>query len=117
MKPALAHTGERVDRHPAGAGKANGALQKELNLPSRNDMIEIGVRLQRIEDAIEQLAKRLGGVAPAGRRRTQGHAAAHAKAAECCGRVRCRASASDRRTRNEPTRGKQPARKSPKKKA
>lgn len=46
-------------------GKANGALLKELNLPSRNDLIEIGARLQRIEDAIEQLTQRLGGVAPA----------------------------------------------------
>lgn len=46
-------------------GKANGALLKELNLPSREDLIEIGVRLQRIEDAIEQLTQRLGGVAPA----------------------------------------------------
>jgi hypothetical protein len=45
--------------------KANGALLKELNLPSRNDLIEIGVRLQRIEDAIEQLSQRLGSVAPA----------------------------------------------------
>ena len=45
-------------------GKANGAVLKELNLPSRNDLIEIGARLQRIEDAIEQLTQRLGGVAP-----------------------------------------------------
>lgn len=46
-------------------GKANGALLKELNLPSREDLIDIGARLQRIEDAIEQLTQRLGGVAPA----------------------------------------------------
>ena len=46
-------------------GQANGALLKELNLPSRNDMIEMGARLQRIEDAIEQLNQRLGGVVPA----------------------------------------------------
>lgn len=46
-------------------GKANGALLKELNLPSRKDLIEIGERLQRIEDAIEQLNQRLGGVVPA----------------------------------------------------
>ena len=46
-------------------GKANGALLRELNLPNRNDLIDIGARLQRIEDAIEQLTQRLGGVAPA----------------------------------------------------
>lgn len=46
-------------------GKANGALLKELNLPSRNDLIDIGARLQRIEDAIEQLTLRLGVAAPA----------------------------------------------------
>lgn len=46
-------------------GQANGALLKELNLPSRNDLIDIGARLQRIEEAIEQLTQRLGGVAPA----------------------------------------------------
>ena len=46
-------------------GNANGAVLKELNLPSRNDLIDIGARLQRIEDAIEQLTQRLGSVAPA----------------------------------------------------
>lgn len=46
-------------------GKANGALLKELNLPSRNDLVEIGTRLQRIEEAIEQLTRQIGAVAPA----------------------------------------------------
>lgn len=45
-------------------GKANGALLKELNLPSRADLIEIGARLQRIEEALEQLTRQIGGVAP-----------------------------------------------------
>ncbi|RZL64132.1 MAG: hypothetical protein EOP81_10225 [Variovorax sp.] len=46
-------------------GQANGALLKELNLPSRSDLIDIGARLQRIEDAIGQINQRLGGLAPA----------------------------------------------------
>ena len=45
-------------------GKANGALLQELNLPSRNDITEISARLQRIEDALEQLTQRLGGAVP-----------------------------------------------------
>lgn len=47
------------------AGKANGAVLKELNLPNRNDLIAIGERLERIEEAIEQLARQIGAVAPA----------------------------------------------------
>jgi hypothetical protein len=46
-------------------GRANGALLKELNLPNRNDLIDIGERLQRIEDAIEQLTRQISGVTPA----------------------------------------------------
>ena len=99
-------------------GKANGALLKELNLPSRNDMIEIGVRLQRIEDAIEQLAQRLGGVAPA-------PAAAELKVMPPRTRKPPSAVAASvaapapliAAPATKPTRGKQPARKSPKKKA
>ncbi|HYP70279.1 MAG TPA: hypothetical protein VEP93_05300 [Variovorax sp.] len=41
-------------------GKANGVLLKELNLPSRNDIVEIGTRLQRIEDMLEQLSRQMG---------------------------------------------------------
>ncbi|PSL86085.1 hypothetical protein C7T35_03565 [Variovorax sp. WS11] len=41
-------------------GKANGVLLKELNLPSRSDIVEIGARLQRIEEMLEQLSHRLG---------------------------------------------------------
>ena len=45
-------------------GQANGALLKELNLPSRNDLADIGARLQRIEDALEQLTRQVAAVAP-----------------------------------------------------
>lgn len=41
-------------------GKANTALLKELNLPSRGELLELGERLQRIEDQLGQIARLLG---------------------------------------------------------
>lgn len=53
-------------------GKANTALLKELNLPSRGELLELGERLQRIEDQLGQIARLLG---------AQGAAASQAPAA------------------------------------
>lgn len=47
-------------------GKANTALLKELNLPSRGELLELGERLQRIEDQLGQIARLLGAQGPAG---------------------------------------------------
>ncbi|MBS0425952.1 MAG: hypothetical protein JSR41_01545 [Proteobacteria bacterium] len=46
-------------------GKANTALLKELNLPSRGELLELGERLQRIEDQLGQIARLLGAQHPA----------------------------------------------------
>ena len=46
-------------------GKANTALLKELNLPSRGELLELGERLQRIEDQLGQIARLLGAQNPA----------------------------------------------------
>lgn len=46
-------------------GKANTALLKELNLPSRGELLELGERLQRIEDQLGQIARLLGAQGPA----------------------------------------------------
>ncbi|MDM0110928.1 hypothetical protein QTI66_02155 [Variovorax sp. J22R133] len=46
--------------------KGNAALMKELNLPTRNDLIDIGVRLQRIEEALELLTREKRAAEPAG---------------------------------------------------
>ena len=46
-------------------GKANTALLKELNLPSRGELLEIGERLQRIEDQLGQVVRLLGAQSPA----------------------------------------------------
>ena len=45
-------------------GKANAALLKELNLPSRAELVELGDRLQRIEDQLVQINRTLSGPAP-----------------------------------------------------
>lgn len=45
-------------------GKANTALLKELNLPSRGELLELGERLQRIEEQLGQITRLLGAQAP-----------------------------------------------------
>lgn len=46
-------------------GKANGTLLKELNLPSRGEVLELGERLQRIEDQLALITRALGAQNPA----------------------------------------------------
>lgn len=41
-------------------GKANSTLLKELNLPSRGELLELGERLQRIEDQLTLITRALG---------------------------------------------------------